>query len=296
MRHGPAGWSRPAAWRMLRPRRRDYPPSPARCRGVHFRTVFRPLIPIFAASALLLAACGQSAPPTPALDANQIITKGLEATTALKSFHLDVALDGQLTLPQLGGVRLSDSTLGGDFDLAKKQAHVTFSLPKLFGLAGEVIATESATYIKTTLTGAKWQKQDNTAGGSIPEVQDPTKALAELGTFLKQDGVEAKKLADAKCGAANCYQVELTIPSALLDDAAGAAGTSASDVIGEALVLNLQFDREKLYLTTVSTSIDSAQAGTFSATLSLSGFDQPVTISEPAAGDVDTSGGGFSLP
>lgn len=258
--------------------------------------MFRRLIPIFAASALLLAACGQSAPPTPALDANQIITKGLEATTRLQSFHLDVALDGQLTLPQLGGVRLSDSTLGGDFDLAKKLGHVTFSLPKLFGLAGEVILTEPATYIKTTLTGAKWQKQDNVAGGSIPEVQDPTKALAELGTFLKQDGVEARKLADAKCGDANCYQVELTIPSALLDDAASAAGPSASDIIGEALVLNLQFDREKLYLTTVSTSIDNAQAGTFSATLSLSGFDQPLTISEPPAGDVDTSGGGFSLP
>ena len=262
----------------------------------YIRSVFRRLIPIFAASALLLAACGQSAPPTPALDANQIITKGLEATTKLQSLHLDVALDGQLTLPQLGGVRLSDSTLGGDLDLARKLAHLTFSLPKLFGLAGEVIVTGPATYIKTTLTGAKWQKQDNTTGGSIPEVQDPTKALAELGTFLKKDGVEARKLADAKCGDANCYQVELTIPSALLDGAAVSAGTSASEVIGDALVLNLQFDREKLYLTTVSTSIDNAQAGTFSATISLSGFDQPVTISEPPASDVEASGGGFTLP
>jgi hypothetical protein len=263
----------------------------------YISSVFRRLIPMFAASALLLSACGQSAPPTPALDANQIITKGLEATTALQSFHLDVALDGQLTLPQLGGIRLSDSTLAGDFDVAGKLAHLTFSLPKLFGLAGEIIATEQATYIKSTLTGAKWQKQDaSTPGGSIPEVQDPTKALAELGTFLKQDGVEARKLADASCGDANCYQVELTMPSALLDDAVGAAGSSASEIIGDALVLNLQFDREKLYLTTVSTSIDNTQAGTFSATMSLSGFDQPLTISEPPASDVDTSGGGFSLP
>ncbi len=282
---------------MLPPRRRASHPSPsAQQRGCD--RVFRRLIPILAAIALLLAACGQGAPSTPALDAHQIITKGFEATSKLTSFHLDLALNGDVSVPQMGSVHLTDSTLTGDFDLAKKLAHLSFSVPKLFSLTGEVVVTEPAIYVKTTLTGVKWQKQDNAAGGSILQVQDPTKALAEIESFLTRDGVETKKLADVTCGDSTCYQVEVTVPSALLDGAAASAsaGTSASGLIGDALVLDLQFDTKSLYLTTVSTSIDNAQAATFSATLSLSAFDQPVTVSVPPDSEVGTGGGGFTFP
>lgn len=260
--------------------------------------MIRRLFPILAASALLLAACGFTAAPTPPpLDANQIITKGFEATSKLKSFHMTIALDGNATIPQVGGnLALKGTELTGDFDVAKKQAHATFSVPALLSLSGEVVANENATYLKTSLTGTKWKKQDNGAAGSIPDVQDPTKALADIKKFMDKDGVEAKKLDDAKCGDSTCYRVELTIPSALLDDAAAAAGSSPSEVLGQALVVDLEFDRQTMFLSSVATNIDAKQIGSVDATITLSAFDQPVTITEPPASDVDTSGGGFSFP
>ncbi len=58
----------------------------------------------------------------------------------------------------------------------------------------------------------------------------------------------------------------------------------------------MQFDRTKLYLTSVSTSMTSDQVGTLQATVTLSAFDEPVTVSVPPDSEVDTSGGGFTLP
>jgi hypothetical protein len=257
------------------------------------------LISTFAGVALLLAACaGASAPTPPPLDGKQIVTKGMEATANLKSFHAAVALDGDVKVQQLGtsALKLKGTKLDADVDLAGKQAHLTFEAPTLLGLEGEVVATAAATYVKTTLTGPKWQKQANDSGPLPSEVQDPTKAVDDLKAFLEKDGVEVKKLDDLACGTSTCYHVEVTVPSKLLNDATASAGTSASDVLNQDLVLDMQFDRTKLYLTSVSTSMTSDHVGTLQATVTLSAFDEPVTVSVPPDSEVDTSGGGFTLP
>ncbi len=263
--------------------------------------MFRRAALLVAVAALLLSAC--SAPGAPAInDPREIINKGLDATTKLKSFHLLATVDGKLTVEQLGGnMSLSGTKLEGDFNVTDKLGHATFEVPPLLGITGEVIATADASYVKTSLTGDKWQKQANPSG-SAADMQDPAKALAQVKAFLDKDGVDVKKLADAKCGEATCYQVEVTIPSSLLDEAAHqsaapmASGTSASDVIGESLVVDLQFDRSKLYLTSASTSISSDKAGTLNVKVTLSNFDKAVTVTPPASGDVTESPGGLTLP
>jgi hypothetical protein len=283
---------------MLPRRRPACPGAGPSTQGV-IPSVIRRLIPILAVVALFLAACGPAAAPTPpALDARQVVTKGIDATTKLKSFHAAVVLDGTVNIPQMGtgSLKLKGTELAGDFDLANKQAHLTFSVPTLLGLEGEVVATEAATYIKTSLTGPKWQKQENDAGVLPDEVQDPTKALSDVEAFLDREGVELRNLDDAACGESTCYHVQLTIPSEALNDAAASAGTSASDVVGEALVIDLQFDRTTLYLTSASTSVEAEEMGTLNATLTLSAFDQPVAVTTPPDAEVDSSGGGFSFP
>lgn len=271
--------------------------------------VIRRFFPFLVIFSFLLAACGGAGatPTPPSLDARQIITKGLQATATIKSFHLETAVDGSVTIPQMGGkMSLKGTTLSGDFDLANKLVSLSFAVPALLGVAGQLIATREAAFVKTSLTGEKWRKQAIPADQPASGVQDPTKAIAELQKFLAKDGVESKKLADAACGTSSCYQVELTIPSALLDQAGGAAGASpapvasgsgsVSSVLGEALVVDLQFDKSKLYLTSATTSIDSKEIGSFTVTLTLSRFDQPVTITPPPADQVDDSGSGLTLP
>jgi len=272
------------------------------------RRVIRRFLPLSVVLSLLLAACGGGgATPTPSLSAREIITRGLTATGTVKSFHLETSLEGNIKIPQMGGtVALKGTTFKGDFDLANKLVSLSFAMPSLLGIQGQVIATSEAAYVKTSLTGEKWQKQAIPAGQAASGVQDPSKAIAELQKFLDKDGVQSKKLADAACGTSTCHQVELTIPSTLLDQAAGAVGASpaavasgsgsVSSVLGPALVIDMLFDTSKLYLTSVTTSIDSKEIGSFTLTVTLSKFDQPVTITPPPADQVETGGSGLTLP
>ena len=268
--------------------------------------VIRRFLPLSVVLSLLLAACGGGgATPTPSLSAKEIITRGLTATSTLKSFHLETSLEGNLKVPQMGGtVALKGTSFRGDFDLAKKLVSLSFAMPSLLGIQGQVIATSDAAYVKTSLTGEKWQKQAIPSGQAASGVQDPSKGIAEIQKFLDKDGVQSKNLADAVCGTSTCRQVELTIPSALLDHAAGRTGASpatvgsgsVSSVLGPALVIDMLFDASKLYLTSVTTSIDSKEIGSFTLTLTLSKFDQPVTITPPPADQVETGGSGLTLP
>jgi hypothetical protein len=258
----------------------------------------RCLLPILAV-ALMLAACGTPSPsPTPALDARQVVTMGMQATAGLKSFHLSATATGTLQIPQLGGsgLNLKGTTAEGDVDLAGRRVALHFAVPPLLNVEGDLLVVDDVAFIRTSLTGAKWMKQAASASGAGSPVPDPGSLVDDVAAFLDKEGVEARKLNDAACGDSTCYQVELTVPSALLDDAASAAGATASGLLTEPLIVNLEFDRQTLYLTSASASIESAASGAFTLDLALSNFDATTSITPPPSDQVDESGGGFSLP
>lgn len=260
--------------------------------------MLRRFLPVAAVLALVLAACGNAASPTPTLTADEIITKGMEATANLKSFHLAAAASGTLNVEQLGsgGLNLKGTTLEGDIDIAGEKVALHFLVPPLLNVEGDVVVADEAIYVKTTLTGPKWMKESaGDVGASPSSAPDPKTAIDELGAFLDREGVEAKKLDDATCGDRTCYQVELTVPSELLNDAASAAPLP-SDALGQDLILNLKFDKENLYLSSASTSVDAQENGSFTLDVTLSQFDEATNISAPPADQVDESGGGFSFP
>jgi hypothetical protein len=245
--------------------------------------VLRRLAPSLLVAAFALAACTGAPAIT---DPEQIITQGIEATTALKSFHMSLAVDGTFSVPEGGGsFALDGTTLDGDFDLEGKSGRLGFAVPAFLGLTGEVIVIGNDTYVKTSMTGDSWSKSTSESD-ALSEAMDPEAALGEVRDFLAMDGVEAEKLDDVACGERTCYAVRLTIPSGLLADAGDEVDMDPTAALGEALVLNLRFDRESLWLTEVSTAVESGSAGTFNATLTFSGFDQAVTVSPPPSDQV----------
>jgi hypothetical protein len=178
--------------------------------------LLRRLAPSLLVAAFALAACTGAPAIT---DPEQIITQGIEATTALKSFHISLAVDGTFSVPEGGGsFALDGTTLDGDFDLETKMGRLSFAVPAFLGLNGEVIVIGNDTYVKTSMTGESWSKSTSESD-ALSEAMDPEAALAEVRDFLAKDGVEAEKLDDVECGERTCYAVRLTIPSELLADA-----------------------------------------------------------------------------
>ena len=253
--------------------------------------MLRRLAPSLLVAAFALAACTGAPAIT---DPEEIITQGIEATTSLKSFHVALAVDGSFSVPDSGGTFALDGTsLQGDFDLAAKAGQLSFAVPSFLGLTGEVIVIGSDTYVKTSMTGETWSKSTSDSD-SLSEALDPEAALAEVRDFLAKDGVEAEKLDDVECGERTCYSVRLTIPSELLADAGDQVDMNPTEVLGEALVVNLRFDRESLWITEVSTQVESESVGSFSATLTFSAFDAAVTVSPPPSDQVTE--GDLQLP
>jgi hypothetical protein len=243
----------------------------------------------------VLAACKGAATIT---DPTDIITQGLTATTSLKSFHVSLALDGSVTMPgSPAKIDLGSTSLDADIDIAGRQAHLTFAVPAFLSLTGDVLLIGKDLWVKTSMGGDKYSHMaaDFPGASFQPTASlDTASMVKKVKDFLAKDGVVTKKLADVACGDRQCYQVSVTIPSSLMKDAGAVASLDPTTVFGDALVLNMLFDREKLYLTALSTDVASDTMGTFSITLNFSNFDEAVTLSPPP--DAQVTEGEFTIP
>jgi hypothetical protein len=257
--------------------------------------VLRRFAPVLVAVLAVLAACQSTPAITNPVD---IITQGLDATANLKSLHISLALDGSFTVPEGGGSFNLDSTsLEADVDIAAKSVRATLAVPAFLGLTADLIVIGQDVWYRTSMSGTKWFHQANDLMGNSPLPSaslDPQVAIDKVKEFLAKDGVVTKKLADVACGDRQCYQISVNVPSTLMADAGAAASLDPSTIFGDAMVINLLFDRDKLWLTEVSTSVDSATVGTVKATLSFSKFDEALDFSPPPSPEVTE--GEFTLP
>ena len=57
-------------------------------------------------------------------------------------------------------IDLTGASIVGDVDLANAAAKATFQIPNLLNLSGEVIVVDGTTYLRTSLTGAKYRVTD----------------------------------------------------------------------------------------------------------------------------------------
>jgi hypothetical protein len=87
--------------------------------------------------------------------------------------------------------------------------------------------------------------------------------------------------------------VRLTIPGEVLAEASDGGDVVPTDLVGEALVLDLLFDREDHWLTQLSTRIVAESVGELTLSLTLSAFNEPVEIEAPPADQVTEGGEGL---
>lgn len=256
----------------------------------------RTLLALLATVALVATACGSS---TPALtDPKEILTKAVEATRDAKSFHIALTLDGEISLDLLGTGSTSPMTLAGtkvegDIDVANEALKLSLAVPALLGLTGEVIVVDGSAYLKSSLTGAKYQKSDVTEAS--PEPSASGDMLAELEAFLAKPEIDPKLGADTKCGGTDCYTVTIELTA----EEVAALSSDAPDAIpslpieSAALTITILVEKASLHLASASATIDLGEAGSLTLIAAFSDWDATVTVSPPPDDEVEEGGGLF---
>ncbi|HEX2221351.1 MAG TPA: hypothetical protein VHK06_02390 [Candidatus Limnocylindria bacterium] len=258
----------------------------------------RRILAIALLPAALLAACGGAGRPELS-DPREIITQGLTALGELDSFRFELAVSGEVSPPETGGmtVSLDGTSVSGAVDVGGRRAGIEFAVPTLMGLSGEMRLVDEAMFVKTSLTGERWSRQPLEDEEALGAAADPAEAIATARDFLSREGVESRKLDDAECGPEDertCYNVELEVPSEILAEAEGAA--EMADAFPDGLDLTLLFDKETLHLREASTTVSSPDIGSLNVSLQLTDFDEAVSVEAPPADEVDEGGGGLPFP
>ncbi len=243
----------------------------------------RPLAAL-AALALLVAACGGGAPPIG--DPKEILVKAVEALQTAKSFQFRAEVSGSVPLDLTGTgsgepLDISGTTVEGAFDIVGERARLAFSVPMLLNTSGELLVVDKVGYLKVSLIGPKYQKLDvkaGTDGLDVPDAAlDPKTSLEELRKGLDELKSPPEKLANERCGDADCYHVRLALDEAAMDLAAENAKVS----------LDLWVRTNDLRPAKVTLVADAGAKGTVTIALDLFGYDQAVSIEAPPADQVE---------
>ncbi|MGH2476320.1 MAG: hypothetical protein ACRDIL_13750 [Candidatus Limnocylindrales bacterium] len=260
-----------------------------------FRRRLAPTV-AFAATVLLalgLVACqGQTVPLLS--DPKAILTAAATEAAAATSVHLDVSAEGSLVIDPLGTgagapIDLRGSTAAADIDLTGRNARVTFTVPGVLGIAGEVIAIDEKVYLRSTLTGPQFQVTDAAVANGAP-TDSPLKGLVDL---LAQPGLDPVKGADVSCGGGTCYAITINLTAEELA-ALGADGIPLPtdlpiplpDLSTATVDLTIQVEQATTRLSGISAVADLGEMGELTGELTFSKWSESVSINPPPADQV----------
>lgn len=253
---------------------------------------------------MLFAACG-SEPAIPELtDPTEILEAAAAQAAVATSVRMDATGEGELGFGMAGAdaaFELTDSTVSADINIAGGDARVTFALPGILGLRGELIIVDGTAFAKTSLTGPQYVSVPLGAGADDPSASPAAASLlAAITEALAQPGLEPVKGEDADCGGTSCYSVSIELTAdelvALISGDDGAGGTGGgidlpipsglpiplpdlSGIVGADLTVLVEKGTGRLArLTAVLDAAETAQA-TIDARFS--GWDEGVTVEAP---------------
>jgi LppX_LprAFG lipoprotein len=269
----------------------------------------RPATRAFAGALLALAVigCGSSSgTPTapPVSDPNEIITRSATGITAVQTVHFDVAVAGSINTAALGSsggalglsgaLKLDGTTVSGDVDIQKQALHVTASMPALLGLSADIIQVDGFMYTKISLMGPKYTKFPATtlpvASAAPSASPDISSMVSSLSTGLTASGAKATLVGRDQVDGRDAYHVSIDVPNSLLSQGVGAlAGSAASGVSIDTLTLDYWVFVDSLNPAKLELKAGSATLGNLAVTVTLTKYNQPVTIKAPADSEIEAN-------
>jgi hypothetical protein len=247
-------------------------------------------------------------------DPGSIISQVINGGSAIKSFHIKITVAGTLkaaALAEAGGaagglgnglsgdIKLDGSSIEGDVDVANQAAHITVALPTM-ALTSDVILAGNSLYYK--LLTPKYTKMDLSSLGStlgalssgLP-VAVPTAAASAL-TLTDQinqmraaftaAGVTTTLVGVDQIGGKDADHISVSIPLAKINaQIAAAASPSPAPVIDSASV-DMWIYKDSYRIAQFEAKGASSALGNLDITVTVSNYDEPVTIAAPPASQV----------
>jgi len=275
-------------------------------------------MPVKAVCVVLLATalggCG-TASATPALpslsDPSEIVSRSFAQMEAAASVHVDGTLSGSVDPNSLsallggpetglsGRFKLDGASITGDVDMVRKALHLTASFPSLFGSSAELLLVDGYTYtkIKTLLSPADqtYTKlkvptsllQPSAGPDSTPDFAE---VLKQLKTSLDSAGATAVLVGEEKVVGRDAYHVTESLPADMVTRALEAAGGGAASGVSLDLApVDYWVYVDSLQPASLQLSFSSPALGTMILALTLTNYDQPVTIQAPPDSQVGGS-------
>ena len=257
------------------------------------------LVAIASVASLLLAACGAQAPAAPALtDPKDILTKTILSLKDVKTVEMTGSFTGKVTVPNMGALDLSTTTLSAAMDIPGKKAKFNLDAPSVLGTKVDAILLDNVGYVKVSgllagmagLTPDKYKKSDlpspstdPSASASTGDAAQVAEVVTKLNDALSKLPTPPTKGADQACGDQQCYVVTLKVTSSDLQSLAPSAATSVSGT-GD-LSLDIWTRKNDLRPAKFVFSITSPDIGTVGMTLDLK-YDGSVSVDAPPADQI----------
>lgn len=255
--------------------------------------------------------------PTP-VDPEALFDQGIAAGPAWKSFHLKIVLGGTVKASFIkasdpastikNDLVLDGAVIEGDVDAVNLALHLPMNIPAIPGMSTEpmnmdVIIKDSVLYIKSPSLGAKYHSTKLSAIAKEFDISEPVPTpggsaqagiadmVATLREHLDENGVIPKVAGIESIGGKDAYRIDLSVPLDKLNGDIAAAEASASADAAQKMTIDsasasMWIYKDTYQLAQVQLAGASSNVGNLTFTMTLTNFDQPVTIEAPAAKDV----------
>jgi hypothetical protein len=245
----------------------------------------------------------------------------ISGSQVVKSFHVKAALNGTIKASGLSGlsqsaaglvtsdIKLDGTALEGDVDVVNQAAHLTFNMPALQALGGTPISADiiyigSAVYVKTDLLGPKYNKLDASSLSGLTSalpVSIPTagaSALSNVGNQvtdiqkqLQDAGAKATLVGTEKIGGKDAYHVNISLPADKINSMIAAkASPSAAPLTVDSVSIDLWAYTDTYNLAQLEVKGTASALGNLDLIVTVTNYDQPVTVTAPDPSAVQTFG------
>jgi hypothetical protein len=206
-------------------------------------------------------------------------------------------------------LKLDGTAIEGDVDLANQAAHITLNVPPLPALGnvpitGDVILVSNTLYYQVALLGPKYTKMDlgslgsslGALSSSLP-VSVPTAAasavgmadqLAQIRAQLLAAGVKVTLVGVDQIGGKPASHINVSVPLDLLNaQIAAAASPSPAPAKIDSASIDFWVYTDSNRIAQAEIKGASSAFGNIDITLTVSNYDQPVTVTAPPAAQIN---------